>query len=280
MRKISLTLIAVLVAFTMIGNAQNGDFFEGDMLYRNFENHNKAVMNLSKGMAYNGARTVRIIMKGYNIHIIDEVLHIHILLLPDENKAIIYNDLLKKGQEFPFWLYVNTYIAVFSPEARVIAHNITLPAPKYTIASTGEKKEYMGQTCDIYKGQVIVSHGATDVELWVSSKHSIYKSYWYFLNGIQVPGIVLKWTYDQKADIPLIGKLASFVASEVKEINERIVANDEMQVPSDIKIVVSESPFKVVSLYKETVKYLTKNKMFPNQQETEVTFRIEEDWDF
>ena len=277
----SFFLLSILFcSFTLTSHTQNERFFEGDIIYRNFENHNKTVIKFSSGMAYNGSRTVRVIMKGYNIHIIDESMHMHTLLLPNEDKAIIFNDLLKKGQQFPFAEYVNNYLTALSPNDRVVSG--TTISSKSTISDTGIKKDYMGQTCSVYKGQVISNNGSStsEVELWVSSKFDIYKSYWYFLNDIQVPGIALKWTYDTKGKIPLFGQMSSYVASEAKEINERIVADEEMQVPENYDIVVSKSPFKVLSLYRAAKKYLIKNNQYPTQLETDVTYKIEDEWDF
>ena len=279
MKRILLTVLTLCVVLFM--NAQEKKSFEGEMTYRNFENHNNLVRKFSKGMAYNGARDMKIIIKGYNIHIIDETMHMHTLLLPNENKAIIYNDLLKRGQQFPFSEYVDSYLSAFSPNTRQVS-TVTIPAPEYTIVDTGQKKEYKGEECRIFKGQVIANKGGTttDVELWVSDKYSIFKCYWYFLNGIQVPGVVMKWTYDLKGKVPMMGKMSSYVASEAKDVIEREVSADEMQVPKGYKIVVSKSPFKVLGLYGDTKKYLKKNKMYPGDEDTEVTYQIDDEWDF
>lgn len=270
----------IFLGVTLSAMAQDDASFEGEITYRNFENYNKVVLKFSKGMAYNGARNVKVLIKGYNMHIIDESLHMHTLLLPGEDKAIIFNDLLKKGQQFPFTEYVNNYLSSFSPEDHVVS-GVTLSNTS-TIKDTGETKEYKGQLCKIYKGQVIANNGGTtsDIELWVSSKYDIYKCYWYFVNGIQVPGIVLKWTYDTKGKVPLFGQMSGFVASELKTIEERVVTEEEMQVPSDYDITVSKSPFKVLKLYGSTTKYLKKNGMYPTQIESDVTYKIDEEWDF
>ena len=74
----------------------------------------------------------------------------------------------------------------------------------------------------------------------------------------------------------------SFVASEVQEIKERLVSDDEMSVPKNYEIKVSDSPFKVVGLMKDTKKYLKKKKMYPGdaEKDLDVTFKIEEEWEF
>lgn len=281
--RLILLFTIISYAFSLAGYAQSKKHFEGEIVYRNFENHNKLVRKLSKGMAYNGSRTVKVLLKSYNMHIIDESLHIHTLLLPDENKIIVFNDLLKKGQAFSFGTYAESYLSAYSPDPRNISGQIL--ENEYSVKKTS-KTDYMGQSCDIYKGQITAKTGAggavCNAEIWVSPQYTIYKSYWYFLNGIQVPGIALKWTTDQHGKVPLLGTMSSYVASEVKEIKERSIADEEMQVPSDCQIVTSDSPFKILRLYKDTRKYLKKNKMYPAdaEEDTEVTYKIEEEWDF
>ena len=132
MRKITAIFTFLLTALT--GSAQN-KYFEGELVYNNFENHSKIVLKLSKGMAYNGKRTVRVLMKGSVVHIIDEVLHFHTLLVPEENKAIIFNDFLKRGQQFPYNEYVKTYLSQYS---------ISKDKVKGTFTKTGETEQVLG----------------------------------------------------------------------------------------------------------------------------------------
>lgn len=277
-------LLIVMISFCFAeANAQVKKEFEGEIVYRNFENHSKMVRRFSSGMAYNGARTVRVIMKGSNMHIIDESLQMHTLLLPEQSKVILYSDCLERGMEFSFGTYVNNYMMSCSPEPRYVSG--VKQENKYSMNKVSQG-EFNGEICDIYKVDVeaILQAGETihQAELWVSSKYDVYKCYWYFLNGIEVPGIVLKRTLETNGKVPIFGKMNSFVASEVKEIKERAVSDDEMCVPENYDIKVSDSPFKVVGLMKDTKKYLKKKKMYPGDadKDLEVTYKIDEEWDF
>lgn len=73
MKKLTALFIFLLTA--LLGSAQN-KYFEGELVYNNFENHSKIVLKLSKGMAYNGKRTVRVLMKGSVVHVADRDLHL------------------------------------------------------------------------------------------------------------------------------------------------------------------------------------------------------------
>jgi hypothetical protein len=209
----------------------------------------------------------------------------HTLLLPSENKVIIYSDYLKRGQQFDYTNYVNTYLGQLSPNDNGGSDSDVKSSRTSTVEKTGKKIDYLGQECEIYKGVVtstveFCDPAVSNIELWVSNKYSIYKSYWSFLYGVQVPGIVTKWSYDQKSKIPLMGTLSSYVASELKEIHERTVSDDEMKVPDGYEIKISSSAFKVLGLYKDNKKYMMKNKIYPTQKESDVTYSIDDKWDF
>lgn len=286
MKNVFIILISLL-SISFIVNAQDSSMFEGELVYTNFENHSKIVRKLSSGMAYNGVRNIRVIIKNNaDIHMIDETLHMHTLLLASRNKAIIYNDLIKEGQEFSYSAYVSTYLDVFAPDASSSDYHV-----EYNLGKTGETKEHLEKKCVVYKGQYIKGVYATeytpytevrtDLEIWaIAGDYSVYKSYWHTINGLQIPGYVAKYTYNQNGSLPLFGKLSSYVASELKEMNARKVTDEEMSVPEGYKIKVSNSPFKVLKLYKRSTKYLKKNNMYPSQKDSEVTYQIDDKWDF
>lgn len=260
----------MLLCFALMAGAQD-KFFEGELVYDNFENHSKIVLKLSKGMAYNGKRTVRVLMKGSVVHIIDEVLHFHTLLVPDEKKAIIFSDFLKRGQQFPYDEYVKTYLSQYS---------ISKNKVKGTFAKTGETEQVLDHTCDLLKGKVSASSVKTDIEAWVTPEYKIHDSYRTVVYGMDIEGLALKWAYKTVGKVPLIGEMRSYVQSELREFTPRQVSDAEMSVPEGFTIAESTSPFKVLGLYKDTKKYLKENGMYPDDMEKEVTYQTEEEWSF
>ena len=265
-----LVALFTLMLMPLLGSAQN-QYFEGELVYNNFENHSKIVLKLSKGMAYNGKRTVRVLMKGSVVHIIDEMLHFHTLLIPDENKAIIFNDYLKRGQQFPYNEYMKTYLSQYS---------ISKDKVKGTFTKTGEKEQVLGHTCDLLKGKVSASSVKTDLEAWVLPDYKIHDSYRCVVYGMDIDGLALKWAYKTVGKIPLIGEMRSYVLSELVEINARKVTDAEIKVPEGFTIVESTSPFKVLGLYKDTKKYMKEHGMYPDDLEKEVTYKTEDEWSF
>src|SRR5574344_1207335 len=271
-------LIILICSFFML-SAQDKEFFEGELLYRTFENHSEVVLKFSKGVAYNGARNTRIIIKDANIHRIDESLHIHTLLLPTRNKAIIYSDLLKKGLEFSYDDFTSTYLATFSPQKSNQDSHI-----ENTMILTRDKRRVLNELCDIYKGQYNVGDSDnkinSDIDVWVIPKYKVFKSYWATINGLHMPGIVAKYTYNQKGHVFLLGTLASYVASELKQITPREVSPSEIVVPNDCYIKTSASSNDLLDFHEQTTNYLKKHNMYPTQKNNDIIYKINENWDF
>ncbi len=274
------TLFIFMLLTDLLAYSQT--LFEGEINYRNFENHSKAVRKFSKGMAYNGARSVRVLIKGNKVHIIDESMHLSTLLLPDEGYVIIYNDLLKQGLKCSYSNYTMTYMSQYSPKAYIPGQ-----MKDYEVKATDETTEIQGEPCKLYKGTITTTtNGAsptvTTVEVWCSTKYKVDPVYQYYLYGVEIPGVAMKWTTDQHGKVPMIGSMDSFVASEVKSITPRTVDDSEMQIPSEYELKLTDSAFKMLGIYEDTKKYLKKNKMYPTDAEndTEVTYQIEEEWDF
>lgn len=274
-------IFSVLMLFVSLSTFSQ-TVFEGEINYRSFENHSKMVRKFSKGMNYNGARNVKVIIKGNKMNILDESLHLNVLLLPDEDCCIIYNDLLKKGLKCSFSNYTLSYMSSFGPKCI----NST-QTKEYSFEPTGETGTFTGEKCKRYKGltKLIVSNmepSTVTSDVWCATKYKVDPIYQYYLNGLGVPGIAMKWTISSHAKVPIIGKMDTFVATEVKSIIPRKVDDSEMQIPSDYELKETDSAFKMLKIYGETKKYLKANNMYPADAEsdTEVTYQIEESWDF
>lgn len=273
----------LLMFMLLVGmNISAQSIFEGEIAYRNFENHSKTVRRFSKGMAYNGARNVKVLLKGNKMHIIDESMHLNTLVLPDENAVIIYNDLLKRGLKCSYSNYTQTYMSAYSSKPSVVGQT-----KKYAVRKTGLTKVIKGEQCSQYKGNVTaqvsgVSPAVTEIEMWCSDRYKTSPTYTYFLNGIEVANLAVKYTTDQHGKIPIFGSMDSFVAAEVKSITPRNVDDSEMQIPADYELKETDSASKMLGIYGDTSKYLKKNKMYPTDADTntEVTYTIDEEWDF
>lgn len=279
MQKALLLLLCSLVVFVP---ACSQEQFEGELNYRNFENHNNAARKLSDGISYNGARNVKILIKGNKMHIIDESLHMHTLLLPDEDYAIIYSDLLKRGIRGTYRSYAMTF-----PNKKD-SSSFSLIERNEIVKKLDVKKNIIGYDCIGYKTTIKAgekgkeSNFAGENEIWLTTKYALPTEYYYYLNNIDINGIVLKSTTRSTGKVPFIGNISSFVASEIKSIIPRYVEDSLMQVPVGYEWTDTDSLSKMVELYKDTKKYLKKHKMYPGDADadSEVIYKIEDEWDY
>lgn len=274
-------IITLLMILLTVGSI-SADKFEGVLKYRNFENHSKAVRNLSKGMAYNGARDMELLLKGNKILIKDMSMHYHVLIDPDAGSVVIFNDYIKKGLKSNYKKYAEQYLSGLTPKVTVEGQT-----KDFNIRETGESQTINDMKCNRYAGKLTVGVKGlkpveTDVDVWYAADIEVDPIIGAFLNGLPVPGIPVKLTVDQQGSVPIIGKMNSYIASELHSIEARPVEDSEFEIPADYEIKVTDSPFKMLSLYGQTTKYLKKNNMYPGaaDKDSEVTYKIEEEWDF
>lgn len=254
--------------------------FEGTLEYRTMENHDKQVIKHSSDMAYNGARNITYLIKGNKTLCKDECTHMYTLLDPDKQIVILYSDLLKKGLKFDYTAYTSSYLASFTKNGpSFMGHGI--PPTLYRFEKTGQNIPFMDFTAQYIKGRIENKTSGTSFDLYQTTTFTIPPSmYAAQMYGIEPEGLIVKITWEQVNNVPLLGEFKSYVYTELKQLKERPVEDSEFIIPKDIKIDSSESPFKVVKLYKKNAEYLKKKQMYPTQVNTEVTYKIDETWDF
>lgn len=260
---------------------EEGGFFEGDLYYRAIENHSKATIRWSYGLAYNGERNLRIVMRGSGLDIIDESLQYHTLLLPDQNKVYLYSDLLQRALEFDY-SYVTSYLYSLSPNPSSLTPDVTRTN---SIVQTDEVVEYNGDLCNKMKGDLVYNgpgNAHYKVEAWYSKRYSVYKNYWSVFQGLEVTGIVKKWVYTFSSDpLPIVGHIYGSVASELLGVIERKVNEKELTVPAGYTIVHNAKNKDLVSLYKDQRKALNNHGCYPGVKDMrEIDNNLLNDWDF
>ena len=251
--------------------------FEGALLYRNYEHHSKVIRKFSLGQAYNGERTVKVVVKDNAIHINDESMHMHTIVKPSENKVYIYNDVSNEGLTARAADYLQKYLSVYDPNVSI--ENIKKTS---TLKSTGRSVEYKGDNCKTYEGQ-LTSGGnmQTDVEMWYSDKLSANSSYKYLFWGLPLNGIVRKGIISQSGSIPLMGKVKSTIATELVAMKKYRVSNAEMMPPSKVKMETLTSDKQLVQFYNNSTKALKKNNLYPKiKKQKDVDYEITQQWDF
>lgn len=252
--------------------------FEGVLEYVNFENHNKKVISLSKGTAYNGVRRTTVMVKGKNVHIIDQSMHIHTILLPEQHIAYYYSDVTCTGFKLNYERYVGSYLSALDPNSE----NSKFNEMKSDVKKRGRKASVDGHECEIWEGTQTLKYGTNTLEVWSGESVSVPKDVRAIAFNLPFTGLPVKFTLSLQSKIPIIGKTSSYAAAELKSMTAKEMSDSDFMPSSDIKIKESDSPFKILSLIKDNTKQLKKQGIYPTdaEKETDVTYKIEDEWDF
>ena len=275
--KITARQVKQQIQKTSYADKQNVHVFEGMLLYRNYEHHNAIVRKFSAGQAYNGERTVKVTLRDNSVHIVDEDMHIHTIVIPEEDKVYMYSDVSKKG----FVANGNELKKFFTGNDPDITPYPDMEKSS-SLKTTGIQKYYKGDQCQVYAGQITVNDNLlTDVEMWYSDRLLANKSYCQLFNGLPVPGIVRKGIISQTGKLPLLGSLRSTVAYELVALTECKMSDAEFTPPQDITIEPYTKDTQLHSFYKNSSKALKKAKLYPEQVKTkEIDYKIGQEWDF
>lgn len=273
--------VAIAEPEPAIGNtpsSQQPKVFEGVLEYVAFENHSKKVINISKGTAYNGARHTTVFVKGKKVHIIDQSMHIHTILLPEEHTVYYYSDVICSGLKLNYEKYVGLYLSSFDPQAEAGRMN----EMKNNVSKRGRKATFDGHDCEVYEGTQTVKFGTNTIEVWSDECISVPNAIRSVIWNLPFSGLPIKYTVSQQLKAPIIGKLSSYMAGELTNMTAKEMSDSDFMPSSDIKIKESDSPFKILSLIKDNTKQLKKQGIYPTdaEKETDVTYKIEDEWDF
>lgn len=268
---LTLALIVLCLSFFKVDLSAKSDF-EGSLLYVSYEHHSDAVLKYSYGMAYNGTKNVKIMMKGSAIHIVDLCTHMHEIIDMEFQKYLVYSDLTNEGVDCGI-SYLNTIKSTLSEQSQYY---------NYNYQQTGTIK-YKGDLCKKMKSNISSkdpsSNASGSVEIWYSNKISSNTAYQYFAFGAPVSGIIKKWLYISNAK-SMVGDMRSMVSTELVAINPESLDDDIFSFPNNIKVLKKDPVTAVPSLYKNNKKAMKKIGIIPADENMEARLKIENDWDY
>ena len=250
--------------------------FEGTLLYRTYEHHGSMVKAFSNGMAYNGEHTILVTIKGSSLHIDDQSIHMHTIILPDQGIGYQYSDIAKQGIKAKL-SFLNDYLLVLDPNER----GLTKESRTSTIKATGETVEYKGDRCSVISGELINGDVKTETEIWKLNKYRVSPTIRYAYAGLPVGGIMRKGIYNQIGTLPLGIKMKSTVAYELMVVQPHAVKASAMRPPSDIHIETATDNKQMSALYKANNASMKKLKLKPKKMKgSEVKRDLHAQWSF
>ena len=249
--------------------------FEGALLYRSYEYHSGVVRKFSNGHAYNGERTTLVKMSGQDVHIVDEAMHLHTVIVSAEGRVYLYSDVLPWGLQGDK-KFLQQFLGAYDP-----SYNLPDMPKTSTMRTTGEEVTYKGDRCRVYSGQLKMGDaGETDVELWYSPRLKTNANHKYFVWGIPVDGVIRKGIINNSGSVPLLGKLKSTIALELMALTQYKVSASEMRPPSSIRMKIADAKL-LNNFYDENTKALKKAKLYPKKLSgKDAKLQLRQQWDF
>ena len=250
--------------------------FEGELYYCSYEHHSAILRKFSQGRAYNGVRTLRIVLNRQAAHIVEEEMHLHTIIDYEKNRVWLYSDVTNSGLEADT-TFLSTYLSSYDPAVS----KEQLPKTS-TLATTGKTVTYQGEDFPVYKGQIRTGeYTETDVEMWYLNQAPANRAYRYLLSGLPVPGIVRRGVLATSGQIPLLGQAKSMIAIELMEQHPRPVEAEELRLPAGIRTERFSQPNQLTKFYKANTQELKNRRLYPEtMQAKEVDYALREQWDF
>lgn len=261
MKRLLLFTLAVMV--WMAGSAQN--YFEGTLKARSYENHSNIVIKFSKGMLVNGARDAEMYIKGKKLAVVDKTTNVQTIYNLEERSLYFLFPYIKKAIQMP------------------TSHFDKLTAGNVTPTPTDVYKTISGVKCRLYKSNKNdkVQGGSINIknEIYLSEELLVDPALGPFITSTGIPRVGMKYIIDSNTKAGIM-TMNSYTAYEVKEVIPGKVDGAIFEIPADYEIVDGSSNTKMLGVYSENNKVMKKMKKGKVETEKEITFDINEEWDF
>lgn len=267
-------------------NAQGSEAFEGEITFETYENYSDYLLRMANSISVNGVHKVRLILKGDKMHLIDETIKCHVLADNSVPSYVHYCDLTKTGMDYgknigSMQLFANRTFEVGGSAS---------PISSYTFAPTETKKTILDNECVLYQGDVNRKMGGMEQKYEVKTYVSDIKApagYKWFMPGLDIPGIALKYSYKYDGghiSIGNVGELSIYYESDVTSITPRKVEDSEFVLPGDYKISKGvNNDLALLKYFKGVKKQLEKLGVkgeSNDKKTTGVHYKTNGEWDF
>ncbi len=277
-------IILAMCMLTIFGMAQEKNF-EGEILFETFENYSDYIQKMPFSIYFNGVHKMRLIVKGDKMHLINETTKCHVIADNSVPSYVHFCDLTKTGMDYDKDIVVAMRALTSDKEINFVG----IPAllTNYTFAKTDTEKSILGRKCFLYAGNINRKMAGTEVKYEIKSYISDIPApngYKMYLNGLETPGIALKYSYKYDGghlSLMNVGELSSYVEADITEIIPREVNDNEFDIPADYKILKKDVALikYINSVRKQLVKLGVKGED-NDKKTTGVHYKTNDEWDF
>jgi len=271
--KTKILLLALFMLGIRVCAQETEPPFEGEIHYTNTVAVDKTLAKLFGG-AKSGEYIMKTVVKGNKEYGEESYSGMYSITLPDEDAVYIFSKLTKTGYKYPY-----SYYAKNAEHIKELFEG--------NIATTGEKKEIFGYTCERYKGaekstqDIFGAKMVTTriVDYWVCKN---FPKEW--VGSLEVPGKPFDYEDQQTITLPIVGDAVQAQTVHVSDIKPRAVDDKEFELPKDIVFEKLDDGYSAQrKLQKEIRKYMKKNKLTSNgvgEIKTEGVATTKDEFDF
>lgn len=262
------------------------EIFEGEIAYQTFEQYSDYLLRMGNSIVFNGVHTIRLILKGSKVHVIDETTGCHIVCDDDAKTYIHYCDHTKTGLD----ISSNIESQLMLLPRDITYSNFTAVLKSNSFGKTETTKALLGKSCTLYEGTMVrdvTMINTYDIKAYVADSIVAPSGYKYHNQGMDIPNIALYWAFKYDGGhvgVFGVGELSFYIEADVTEIIPRVVNDDEFSVPSDYKISTkAKNGFAIMKYYNGVKKQLESLGIKggeKNEKQSGVHYKTEGEWDF
>lgn len=260
MKKILTLLVLIHCSLTL--SAQ--EYFSGKLKARSYEYHNKMMILASRGMLMNGARDAEMYVDGRRLASYDMLANIRTVYDLDAGKV--------------FFVFNELKTVVIMPSDVIVQMNNSKAALK--AEPTDEYVEILGLKCRKYRGDIYdaTTRASVSSETWVCEDLKVHPDLTPYISGnTGVANVGMKYFVKSVSAAGALGKATMSIAYDIKEIDRDFKDESVFEIP---KGYVQVPYSRMHEVYKENQMTLEKSKKLPKKKPVEITFDIDEEFDF
>lgn len=240
--------------------AEPAEIVASDMVlcYQTVTQANPTTLKRAVGRLIEGQNKLTVWMRGDDLHLADSILHIHTVLLPDQNLVYIYSDLTKMGVKVDLDYYTALNMSGLAPAEKAGGFETR----NYQLNPNGMERKVLDQTCHGYQGRIITTQQLTQVEIWQNRQLPVTLTMNYVLDGIVLEGLPMSYSIERRG-MTGYALNAGDIKAQLTRMERREVTDEELLPEASIRFTTSNDPAELASFYSDNLAVLKRLGLYP-----------------
>lgn len=240
--------------------AEPAEIVASDMVlcYQTVTQANPTTLKRAVGRLIEGQNKLTVWMRGDDLHLADSILHIHTVLLPDQNLVYIYSDLTKMGVKVDLDYYTALNMSGLAPAEKAGGFETR----NYQLNPNGMERKVLDQTCHGYQGRIITTQQLAQVEIWQNRQLPVTPTMNYVLDGIVLEGLPMSYSIERRG-MTGYALNAGDIKAQLTRMERREVTDEELLPEASIRFTTSNDPAELASFYSDNLAVLKRLGLYP-----------------